>query len=59
MSVAGGTFAPFAHLGEMASEFFPLALMAFSVGIEDFAQLKRCKDDCLSREESWKEQNDD
>ena len=29
--------------------------VAFSVGIEDFDQLRRCKDDCLSRPESWQE----
>ncbi len=29
--------------------------VAFSVGIEDFDQLRRCKDDCLSRPESWEE----
>ena len=31
--------------------------VAFSVGIEDFGQLKRCKDDCLSRGESWVERD--
>jgi acetylglutamate kinase len=29
--------------------------VAFSVGIDDFEQLKRCKADCLSRQESWVE----
>jgi acetylglutamate kinase len=29
--------------------------VAFSVGINDFDQLRRCKDDCLAREESWVE----
>jgi acetylglutamate kinase len=29
--------------------------VAFSVGIDDFDQLRRCKDDCLAREESWVE----
>jgi acetylglutamate kinase len=29
--------------------------VAFSVGIDDFNQLRRCKDDCLSRQESWTE----
>jgi acetylglutamate kinase len=29
--------------------------VAFSVGIDDFDQLRRCKDDCLSRRESWVE----
>jgi len=29
--------------------------VAFSVGIDDFDQLRRCKDDCLSRPESWME----
>jgi len=29
--------------------------VAFSVGIDDFGQLQRCKDDCLSRQESWLE----
>ena len=33
--------------------------VAFSVGIESFAQLERCKTDCLAREESWLEQEDD
>jgi acetylglutamate kinase len=33
--------------------------VAFSVGIEDFEQLRRCRDDCLSRGESWVEQGDD
>lgn len=31
--------------------------VAFSLGIEDFDQLKRCKEDCLAREESWVEQD--
>ncbi len=29
--------------------------VAFSVGIHDFDQLRRCKEDCLSRRESWVE----
>jgi len=29
--------------------------VAFSVGINDFDVLRRCKEDCLSREESWME----
>lgn len=29
--------------------------VAFSVGIDDFDQLRRCKEDCLSRPESWLE----
>ena len=29
--------------------------VAFSAGIDDFDQLKRCKEDCLSRQESWVE----
>ena len=29
--------------------------VAFSVGISDFEQLRRCKDDCLARRESWEE----
>lgn len=29
--------------------------VAFSVGIEDFQQLKRCKEDGMSRQESWME----
>ena len=33
--------------------------VAFSVGIEDFGQLRRCKEDCLGRGESWVEENDD
>lgn len=33
--------------------------VAFSVGIDEFGQLQRCKEDCLSRAESWLEQNDD
>ena len=33
--------------------------VAFSVGIEDYDQLGRCKDDCLARGESWVEQEDD
>ena len=33
--------------------------VAFSVGIDDFDQLRRCKDDCLSRGESWVEQEHD
>jgi len=32
--------------------------VAFSVGIEDFDQLKRCRDDCLARPESWMENED-
>jgi acetylglutamate kinase len=31
--------------------------VAFSVGIDDFNQLRRCKDDCLSRRESWLEKD--
>jgi len=27
--------------------------VAFSRGIHDFAQIRRCKEDCLSRPESW------
>jgi len=33
--------------------------VAFSVGIGDFDQLRRCRDDCLSRGESWVEDSDD
>ena len=33
--------------------------VAFSVGIHDFEQLRHCKEDCLSREESWLEQESD
>lgn len=33
--------------------------VAFSVGIDDFDQLQRCRDDCLSRRESWVENGDD
>ena len=29
--------------------------VAFSVGIDDFDQLRRCKNDCLARSESWLE----
>jgi acetylglutamate kinase len=29
--------------------------VAFNVGIDDFDQLRRCKDDCLARKESWAE----
>ncbi len=29
--------------------------VAFSAGIDDFDQLKRCKEDCLTRQESWVE----
>ena len=29
--------------------------VAFSAGIDDFNQLRRCKEDCLSRQESWVE----
>jgi len=32
--------------------------VAFSVGIHDFKQLRRCKEDCLAREESWVEKGD-
>ncbi len=30
--------------------------VAFSVGIDDFRQLRRCRDDCLARQESWVEE---
>jgi len=33
--------------------------VAFSVGIDDFEQLRRCRDDCLSRGESWVEVESD
>ena len=33
--------------------------VAFSIGIEDFEQVRRCKVDCLSREESWENADDD
>jgi acetylglutamate kinase len=33
--------------------------VAFSVGIHDFGQLQRCKEDCLSRAESWLEKDSD
>ena len=33
--------------------------IAFSVGIRDFAQLERCRNDSLSRPESWLEKQDD
>ena len=33
--------------------------VAFSIGIEDFEQVRRCKVDCLSREESWEDTDDD
>jgi acetylglutamate kinase len=29
--------------------------VAFSVGIHDFEQLRRCKEDCLARAESWED----
>ena len=33
--------------------------VAFSVGVHDFDQLRRCKEDCLSRRESWVENADE
>lgn len=33
--------------------------VAFSVGISDFDQLRRCKEDCLARPESWREEGND
>jgi acetylglutamate kinase len=34
--------------------------VTFSIGISDFGQLERCKEDCLARAESWaEEENDD
>jgi len=33
--------------------------VSFSVGVHDFDQLKRCKQDCLSRAESWLEKEGD
>jgi len=30
--------------------------VAFTKGVHDFDQIRRCKDDCLGREESWQEQ---
>ena len=33
--------------------------VAFSVGIDDFDQLRRCMEDCLSRGESWVEKEHD
>jgi acetylglutamate kinase len=33
--------------------------VAFSVGIDDFDQLRRCKADCLARGESWQEEEND
>ena len=33
--------------------------VSFSVGIHDFDQLRRCKQDCLSRAESWLEKESD
>jgi acetylglutamate kinase len=32
--------------------------VAFSVGIDDFEQIRRCRDDCLGRAESWVEADD-
>jgi acetylglutamate kinase len=32
--------------------------VAFSVGIHDFDQLRRCKEDCLARAESWVTENE-
>jgi acetylglutamate kinase len=32
--------------------------VAFSVGIDDFDQLRRCKEDCVARAESWTENVD-
>jgi acetylglutamate kinase len=32
--------------------------VAFSVGIKDFDQLRRCKEDCLARAESWVTENE-
>ena len=32
--------------------------VAFSFGIHDFDQLRRCKDDALARAESWEERGD-
>jgi acetylglutamate kinase len=29
--------------------------VAFSIGIDDFDQLKKCREDCLTRKESWQE----
>jgi acetylglutamate kinase len=33
--------------------------VVFSIGIEDFGQLQRCKEDCLTREISWQEISSD
>jgi len=32
--------------------------VAFSVGIDDFEELRRCKEDCLARPESWVAENE-
>jgi acetylglutamate kinase len=41
---------------DQASASFSLdKWVVFSIGIEDFNQLRRCKEDCLRREESWQE----
>ena len=41
------------------SSFTEEMWVAFSIGIDDFEQLKRCKEDCLARSESWEQQDDD
>jgi len=45
------------YFDQADSSFTEDRWVAFSVGIPDFGQLKRCKEDSLSREESWLEKN--
>jgi acetylglutamate kinase len=47
------------YFDQADSSFTEEHWVAFSVGIEGFDQLRRCKEDCLGREESWVESNDD
>lgn len=43
------------YFDQADSSFTEDKWVAFSAGIDDFNQLKRCKEDCLSRQESWVE----
>lgn len=47
------------YFDQATASFTQEKWVAFSVGIDDFEQLRRCKEDCLSRPESWLEKTSD
>jgi acetylglutamate kinase len=57
-SRAGNPITPW-YFDQADASFTEDQWVAFSVGIHDFRQLQRCKEDCLARTESWLEKDSD